>query len=58
MRSLDRQAAFREAVLDLAAEATPTNVRRYLAASRLLDAGAPRPVPRPRRRSAAKGVRV
>ena len=28
---------FREAVLDLAEEPTPVNVRRYLAASRMLD---------------------
>jgi hypothetical protein len=37
MGSVDLNAVFREAVHDLAAEPTPTNVRRYLAASRLLD---------------------
>jgi hypothetical protein len=57
MRSLDPQTAFRQAVLDLAAEATHTNVRRYLAASRLLDVAAPRAVSQPRRRSASKGTR-
>jgi hypothetical protein len=33
---------FREAVLELSDEPTPRNLRRYLAASRLLDAGAAR----------------
>jgi hypothetical protein len=37
MQAFDRQAAFRIAVLDLSQEPTPTNVRRYLAASRLLE---------------------
>jgi hypothetical protein len=37
MQGFDRQAAFRMAVLDLSQEPTPTNVRRYLAASRLLE---------------------
>ena len=35
--ALDRSSVFRRAVLDLSAEPTPVNVRRYLAASRLLD---------------------
>jgi hypothetical protein len=39
---------FREAVLDLAAEPTPVNVRRYLAASRILTRSA-QPDPKPRR---------
>jgi hypothetical protein len=51
MPSFDLHAAFRVAVHDLAAEATPTNVRRYLAASRLLNAAAPRAVPRRQRLS-------
>lgn len=37
MQSLDRYAAFVEAVLDLSDEPTPTNLRRYSAASRLLN---------------------
>jgi hypothetical protein len=36
----DRHAVFRKAVLDLSDEPTPVNIRRYLAASRLLDADA------------------
>lgn len=40
MRPVDTQILFREAVLDLAAAPTQENVRRYLAASRLLAAGA------------------
>jgi hypothetical protein len=35
-------AAFREALHDLAEAPTPANVRRYLAASRKLDDGAPK----------------
>ena len=34
MQLLDRQAAFRAAVLDLSDEPTPTNVRRYLSDGR------------------------
>jgi hypothetical protein len=37
-----RLCLFREAVLQLNDEPTPRNLRRYLAASRLLDAGAAR----------------
>jgi hypothetical protein len=52
MQSVDPYAAFKQAVLDLAEEVTPTNVRRYLAASRLLaradETGARRlPLPAP-----------
>jgi hypothetical protein len=50
------QATFREAVRDLSAEPTPTNVRRYLAASRLLDLGPSRAVSPVRRRSASTGT--
>jgi hypothetical protein len=57
VRALDLQAAFREAVLDLAAEPTPTNVRRYLAASQLLEVAAQRAVSRARRRPASTGTR-
>ena len=37
MGALDYSTVFRMAVLDLSAEPTPANLRRYLAASRLLD---------------------
>jgi hypothetical protein len=37
MGAVDRSTVFRRAVLDLSEEPTPVNVRRYLAASRLLD---------------------
>jgi len=37
MQRLSAHAAFRAAVLDLAEEPTPTNARRYLVASRLLE---------------------
>jgi len=37
MGAVDRTTVFRRAVLDLSEEPTPVNVRRYLAASRLLD---------------------
>jgi hypothetical protein len=37
MGALDYSTVFRRAVLDLSAEPTTVNVRRYLAASRLLD---------------------
>jgi hypothetical protein len=37
VRAVDPRAAFRKSVLDLAAEASVTNVRRYLSASRLLE---------------------
>jgi len=40
MRPVDMQILFREAVLDLAYAPTRENVRRYLAASRLLAVGA------------------
>jgi hypothetical protein len=46
-------AAFREAVLDLAAEPTPLNVQRYLAASRILERCTPAAAtqkPKPRSR--------
>ena len=36
MGAVDRSTVFRRAVLDLSEEPTPVNVRRYLAASRLL----------------------
>lgn len=42
MAALAGPTAFRNAVLDLSAEPTPVNVRRYLAASRLLDRDAAR----------------
>jgi hypothetical protein len=42
MAALEGSTAFRNAVLDLSAEPTPVNVRRYLAASRLLDRDAAR----------------
>jgi hypothetical protein len=37
MAAVDRTSVFRRAVLDLSEEPTLVNVRRYLAASRLLD---------------------
>ena len=40
MRPVDTQILFREAVIDLAYAPTRQNVRRYLAASRLLAAAA------------------
>jgi hypothetical protein len=43
MQLLNAHVTFREAVLDLAEEATPRNVRRYLAASLLLDRPAATP---------------
>jgi hypothetical protein len=57
MQPLDPEAAFREALLDLAEESTLVNVRRYLAASSLLASakgGAPRASARPRPRRAEK----
>jgi hypothetical protein len=57
VHSVKQQSAFRNALLDLAAEATPTNVSRYLAASRQLDAAAPRTVASPKKRAASKGIR-
>jgi hypothetical protein len=45
MGALDGSTAFRKAVLDLSAEPTPVNVRRYLAASRLLERDAARLAP-------------
>jgi hypothetical protein len=53
MPPLDPKTAFREAVLDLAEEPTPLNVRRYLAASRLL-AEATEGVAAPAHRPAAR----
>jgi hypothetical protein len=57
MRLLDPYPAFRGAVHDLAAEPTPINVRRYLAASRLLDAASLRAVSPARGRSAQQQAR-
>jgi hypothetical protein len=51
MQPTDRQAAFREAVLALNEEPTITNVRRYLAASRLLELDPARAPSRARRPS-------
>lgn len=53
---LDVRAAFKEAVLDFVEEPTPTNARRYLAASCLLARAAERaaevsPRRRPKRRA-------
>jgi hypothetical protein len=42
MGARDGSNAFRKAVLDLSAEPTPVNVRRYLTASRLLERDAAR----------------
>ena len=43
MQPFDQHAAFQQAVLDLSDAPTPANVRRYLAASALLEHGAPVP---------------
>ena len=51
MGALDGSIAFRKAVLDLSAEPTPVNVRRYLAASRLLERDAARLAPPVRKES-------
>ena len=58
-RPPDVRAAFKDAVLDFVEEPTPTNARRYLAASCLLARAAERhaeasPVVRPKRRARAR----
>jgi hypothetical protein len=45
MEPSDRRAVFRKAVRDLNDNPTPENVRRYLAASRLLELALARPEP-------------
>jgi hypothetical protein len=57
MRSVDPQTAFREAVLEVADEATPVSVRRYLAASRLLEGAAARAPAKPRPRPVSREAR-
>ena len=51
MGALDGSTAFRKAVLDLSAEPTPVNVRRYLAASRLFERDTARLAPPVRKES-------
>jgi hypothetical protein len=57
MHSLKQQSAFSAALLDLAAEATPTDALRYLPASRLLDAGSQRTIASSSVPGASKGTR-